>query len=326
MSSVGIVIARMNTPVPRHIAWKHLVDPRLRGDWWAELQLDAKLGGSVTERHPGHADVAESDEGAKSDENAESDETYASEAVGKVDVMVEGHALGFRWRDLTDAYDTEVLITLRSNESGTGITVTETGFGRFMNGSERVATSQQGWIALLTSFVGALSMVDYDPEDVALQAAAAAQPLPASEPEIVSDPEVAAEPEAAAEPVQAEVDATGDAAVATEQPETEQPEIEAEQSEPVSHTSEIEVVPPVAEGEVEDSEAVSAPEELEVEAEKPLAELVAEASIVQPESLRDVLEDGTVEDEALEVEAEPEAVEITIDTGDPDFDELLRGL
>lgn len=294
MSSVGLVIARMNTPVPRHIAWAHLVDPELRRSWWTELQLDATLGGAVSERW--NASEGEG-EGAGAGTNASAD-VSSRDAAGKVDVMVDGHALGFRWRDRSDAYETEVLITLRSNDAGTGITVTETGFGRFLDGRNRAADAQQGWIDLLTEYVDTLSRVQFDPADVARQASLAAQPVPADSAPLES----------------------GSA------------------PEPSSITSEIDVIPPVVEAEVEDEATdepeeleVEAERELaELVAEVAVADTgTLDTETLDTETLQDALDADALVVDALVVEAEPEAVEIEVENEvnpeDPDFDSLIRG-
>lgn len=142
MAVVGPVIARMRAKAPRETAWQYIAHPELRAEWWPDVELDVVFGGAVTERW-----------------TAENGEAASRNAVGTVDVLIEGHALGFRWRDGDDPHETAVLITFRSQGDETDIMVTETGFGVFPDAFERTADAQQSWIDLLTDYVAAIPSV-----------------------------------------------------------------------------------------------------------------------------------------------------------------------
>lgn len=389
MSSVGLVIARMNTAVPREIAWQHLVDSELRGHWWPELELDPRLDGKVAERwSDGDADAG-GGPGATRD------------AVGTVDVLVEGHALGFRWRDRSDQFETEVLITLRSNDGGTGITVTETGFGRFADSHSRVADAQQGWIDLITDYVSVLSSAEYEPvakevagpgimpgvteasdaesaifdDAVVAEGTAVAEPAAVAEPQngetALADLADADEPDADESESESDADESGfdksgldesglgesslddtdsdtDTDSNTGEPDTGESDIEVTDIDepetwvPETITTEIEVVVEAVEGEIVERSSFeelgfegldidgetegTESEDIEVEAEPVLGELVAEVSFVEASIVdSDAVEGYLPNDGELEVEAEPEAVEIEVDPDEPDFDSLIRG-
>ncbi|UOQ56508.1 SRPBCC domain-containing protein [Leucobacter allii] len=120
--------------------WPYLADPERRAEWWAELQLEPGIGGTVAERWS----------------EGDGEESVSRDASGTVDVWVEGHAIGFTWREAGDERDTAVLITLRTQGYQTGLTVTETGFDALPAASERAAASQEGWRVLLRDLVAAI--------------------------------------------------------------------------------------------------------------------------------------------------------------------------
>ncbi|MGW9020975.1 SRPBCC family protein [Leucobacter chromiiresistens] len=140
MIPLGPVVARSRVGVARAAAWTYLVEPDRRAEWWPELQLDARVGGVVAEQWS----------------EGEGDATVSRDASGTVDVWVEGHAVGFTWREAGDERDTAVLITLRTQGVDTGITVTETGFDALPSAGERAAASQEGWQVLLRDLKSAL--------------------------------------------------------------------------------------------------------------------------------------------------------------------------
>ncbi|MCS3429419.1 SRPBCC family protein [Leucobacter aridicollis] len=142
MAVVGPVIARMRAKAPRETAWQYIAHPELRAEWWPDVELDVVFGGAVAERW-----------------TAENGEAASRNAVGTVDVLIEGHALGFRWRDGDDPHETAVLITFRSHGDETDIMVAETGFGVFPDAFERTADAQQSWIDLLTDYVASIPSV-----------------------------------------------------------------------------------------------------------------------------------------------------------------------
>lgn len=129
MIPLGPVVARSRLRAERTAAWTYLADADRRAEWWPELRLVPRVGGEISERW--------------------SEETVSRDASGKIDVWVDGHAIGFTWREAGDLRDTAVLLTLRSQGTETGITVTETGFDALPNGAERAAGSHEGWQVLL---------------------------------------------------------------------------------------------------------------------------------------------------------------------------------
>lgn len=144
MAAVGPVIARMRARASRETAWTYFADPALRRTWWPDAELDVRFGGAVSERWS----------------DGDGPDAANRDAVGTIDVLIAGHALGFRWRDGADEHETAVLITLRSHDTETDIMVTETGFGRFTDAFERTADAQQSWIELLTELTAALRGVE----------------------------------------------------------------------------------------------------------------------------------------------------------------------
>lgn len=144
MAAVGPVIARMRARASRETAWTYFADPALRRTWWPDAELDVRFGGAVSERWS----------------DGDGPDAANRDAVGTIDVLIAGHALGFRWRDGADEHETAVLITLRSHDTETDIMVTETGFGRFADAFERTADAQQSWIELLTELTAALRGVE----------------------------------------------------------------------------------------------------------------------------------------------------------------------
>lgn len=140
MIPLGPVVARSRVGVARAAAWTYLVEPDRRAEWWPELQLEARVGGAVAEQWS----------------EGEGDAAVSRDASGTIDVWVDGHAVGFTWREAGDERDTAVLITLRTQGLDTGITVTETGFDALPAASERAAASQEGWQVLLRDLTSAL--------------------------------------------------------------------------------------------------------------------------------------------------------------------------
>ncbi|MBL3687963.1 SRPBCC domain-containing protein [Leucobacter zeae] len=140
MIPLGPVVARSRVKASRADTWSYLVDSDLRTEWWPELRLEPGVGGAVAEQWS---------EGA-------GDESVSRDASGAVDVWVEGHAIGFTWREAGDDRDTAVLLTLRTQSGGTGITITETGFDALPSPAERAAASQEGWKVLLGDLTAAI--------------------------------------------------------------------------------------------------------------------------------------------------------------------------
>ncbi|WP_427870610.1 SRPBCC family protein [Leucobacter luti] len=133
-------MARSRVNAARAAVWAYLSEEALRGEWWPELRLEPKVGGEVSERWS----------------EGEGDDAVSRDASGTVDVWVDGHAIGFTWRESGDPRDTAVLVTLRSQGYETGITVTETGFDALPSPAERAAASQEGWAVLLRDLTEAV--------------------------------------------------------------------------------------------------------------------------------------------------------------------------
>ncbi|SJN11060.1 hypothetical protein FM113_10860 [Leucobacter sp. 7(1)] len=133
MIPLGPVVARARLQAARSAAWAYLADADRRAEWWPELRLEPQVGGAIAERWT--EDTGET--------------SVSRDASGTVDVWVEGHAIGFTWREAGDLRDTAVLLTLRSQGEETGITVTETGFDGLPESAARAAGSQDGWQVLL---------------------------------------------------------------------------------------------------------------------------------------------------------------------------------
>ncbi|QYM75244.1 SRPBCC domain-containing protein [Leucobacter luti] len=140
MIPLGPVVARSRLRAARTAAWTYLADADRRAEWWPELRLDPRVGGDITERW------SEEIEG----------ELVSRDASGTVDVWVDGHAIGFTWREAGDFRDTAVLLTLRSQGQDTGITITETGFDALPDSADRAAASQDGWQVLLRDLTTAI--------------------------------------------------------------------------------------------------------------------------------------------------------------------------
>ncbi|MGO3146281.1 MAG: SRPBCC family protein [Leucobacter sp.] len=171
-ASNRLVLARKKASVSREIAWIYLIEAEHRLRWWPASEIDPTVGGAVSER------MSESEDGEA--------DAHTGDTVGVIDVCIEGHALGFRWGDSSGGHETEVLVTLRSSDVGTDITVTETGFGRFENAYERIAGAQQRWIELLTDFVDVLATAELpeaaeEAEPEVVETEGAKQEAPAAE-------------------------------------------------------------------------------------------------------------------------------------------------
>lgn len=181
MASVGPVIARMRANAPRETVWEYFANAEMRRGWWPDIELECALGSEVSERWS----------------DGDGPDAARRDAKGAVDVLIAGHALGFRWRDAADAHDTEVLITLRSHDTETGVTITETGFGRFPDAFERSADAQQGWIELLTELVAVLAQIEPAPAPASPAAVPAAaeseQAAPSADEELLETEVPAAE-------------------------------------------------------------------------------------------------------------------------------------
>ncbi|MGO1538794.1 MAG: SRPBCC family protein [Leucobacter sp.] len=173
MVPLGPVVVKTQVNATRITVWAHLVRADLRADWWPELSLDPRFGGVVTECWS----------------EGEGDDLVSRDATGEIDVLIEGHALGFRWKDAGDSRQTAVLVTLRSADQQTAVTVSEMGFDALSDAADRAASSQEGW-RLLLSDLAAVSEASgnvipdppaYEPEP---ELASGPEPDPAPEPEV----------------------------------------------------------------------------------------------------------------------------------------------
>lgn len=221
----------MRAKAARETAWRYFAEVEKLHLWWPDAELAAEFGGAVSERWT----------------DGDGPDAASRNAVGVIDVFIEGHALGFRWRDGNDAHETAVLITLRSQGEETDVMVTETGFGLFADAPERSADAQQSWIELLTSLRDVLAQAE--PASVAA-ASETATVAAAVEPEVESEPEVEAEAEAEVEPEPEPEVETADAESESEpEPEPEpEPEVETAGAEP---EPEVETAAPEPEPEPE---------------------------------------------------------------------------
>ena len=289
MIPLGPVVARSRVGVERAAAWTYLVEQDRRAEWWPELQLDARVGGTVAERWS----------------EGEGDDAVSRDAAGVVDVWVEGHAIGFTWREAGDDRDTAVLVTLRTQGLDTGITVTETGFDALPAAAERAAASQEGWQVLLRDLVTALEQAQsagaFGERDAAPVAAAAVGALEVVAPEIDGELEdgALADTDARAESSDEELELEAEPAVG-DHPELETGPVAVVTDEPTDLDETVQI----------DRDELDRVRGAEVEAE------------VEPEP--------EVEPELeTEVEPEPEAAsEMKAEREDPeepDFDTLIRG-
>lgn len=183
MIPLGPVVARSRMRAARAGVWSYVSDPGRRAEWWPELQLEPRIGGEIAERWS---------EGS-------GDATVSRDASGQVDVWVEGHAIGFTWREAGDLRDTAVLLTLRTQGSETGVTVTETGFDALPAPAERAAASQQGWEVLLAALSKAIDGA-VAAGTIAAGEAPKPEPRPSDEAEEAEEPGAAAEAPGAVEP------------------------------------------------------------------------------------------------------------------------------
>lgn len=303
MIPLGPVVARCKVGAARADVWSYLVDPDRRAEWWPELRLEPGVGGAVSERWT---------------ETTEDDASVSRDASGEVDVWVEGHAVGFTWRDAGDERSTAVLVTLRSQGPRTGVTVTETGFDALPSASERAAASQEGWRVLLGDLAAAVEASGAGPG---------------------ADGDAGAAQGGAARVASA---AGAGAGIGTG---TGTGIGAAEGGGETTFTGELEVVSvEVAEAEVIETEGVDA-EFIEVEADAtPAGELEAgrdpgpeeasagaggeapEASAAEESETPRAEEAETAATEEPAEVAEPAEAAEEAGTGDPDFDELIRGL
>lgn len=306
MIPLGPVVARSRVKAVRPDVWSYLAEPARRAAWWPQLQLETGVGGGIAVHG-----------GAGAGESAEAQSGEAPSVEGTVDVWVEGHALGFTWREAGSERGTAVLMTLRSQGGETGVTITETGFDALAAPADRAAAAQRDWQELLSGLAAAVEQSRAEP--VAGTEAAESETA-GTETAVVDTPgaashDAAGEPEGSAEDPSAETDGA-DAAGA------------------------LEVAPEAVEGEVDDADGSEA-ELVEIDAEPQVGDRLeldtGSVPVAGTEDPQDTTgsdadadsgeftgggaewaaaEHDTVEVQRLE---QPEAPE------DPDFDTLIRG-
>lgn len=272
MIPLGPVVARSRLRAARTAAWAYLSEPERRAEWWPELQLEPNVGGAISERWS---------------ENT-GEMSVSRDASGTVDVWVEGHALGFRWREAGDERETAVLVTLRTQGEETGITVTETGFDALPEAAARAAASQDGWQVLLRDLTTAL--------EAAVAEGRIESPAPAAVAPVAAEEELAAEHPA---PEETAADGADEALVEAEG--TTEAETDAD-----------------AEGDVDtESDVDTEPEDLDdtIRVEPLTPEAAAQIEAEQVETA----------EAAVTEESEPGDGEPAPTTAELDFDALIRG-
>lgn len=308
MIPLGPVVARSRLQAARNAAWTYLADADHRAEWWPELRLDPQVGGAISERWTEETD----------------DSSVSRDASGTVDVWVDGHAIGFTWREAGDLRDTAVLLTLRSQGAETGITVTETGFDALPASAERAAASQDGWQVLLRDLTSAID------EAVAAGRIVAETPAAAVLPEAH---EVA--PEGVSE-VDAQSDANDTVAVPALAAQAASVAGTSGAAEPVEVTEPVEVAESVETGGsvVGEDEELGAANSVEVsDADAPTTVLPK----IQLAASNETPEVGEAAEQPLAVAAEQTTAQATArgthaseqieedEPIEPDFDSLIRG-
>lgn len=299
MIPLGPVVVKTQVSAQRSTVWAFLTRADLRGEWWPELRLDARYGGSVSERWS----------------EGEGDEFVSRDASGEVDVAVDGHALGFRWKDADDARSTAVLITLRSSGDGTAVTVSEMGFDALSDAADRAASSHEGWRVLLAD----LAAVAEASGDELPEAPPEPDPVLEQEPDSEIEPEVVAEtdPSAEQEPEREAGSADEDVTEAEQVQEQElasesDPDVDAEPFD--AEVSDDTVV--VERIQITDSDAAMT-ENADTEA--------ADSEGADPERADAERTDPEHTTSASADRAEHHDSELTDDDAETDFDRLLRG-
>ena len=314
MIPLGPVVARSRLRAERTAAWSYLSEADRRAEWWPELELEPRVGGAISERW-----------------SEESGETSVSrDASGAVDVWVEGHAIGFRWREAGDERDTAVLMTLRTQGMDTGITVTETGFDALPDAAARAAASQDGWQVLLRDLTAALEAAVADGRIAApLAIPEPAEEEPAAEPQAAQEAGDAAAAAGEAEPAgegaadESSVDETGTGESDAEVVDAEVVDaevVEAEESRTEEVDAQAEAEPAEAEADADADEEAN--DTIRIEPLTPEAAAQIEAAVAETEA------EAEPEVEATEPEpepTEPEPAEPEPTTAELDFDALIRG-
>lgn len=130
LSSLDAVRIRRFVPRERDEVWLHLSDPALRGKWWPDSLITVSVGGEV-----------------RASRRSELGNTVSA---GEVDVLVEGHALGFVWTEGGGVRPTSVLMTLSSALRGTEVDIVEVGFAGLESNANRISRAEREWSELLS--------------------------------------------------------------------------------------------------------------------------------------------------------------------------------
>lgn len=129
LSSLDAVRIRRFVPRERAGVWLQLSNQALRGKWWPDSLITVSVGGEV--RASRRAELG------------------TAVFVGEVDVLVEGHALGFVWTETGRPRPTSVLMTLSSALRGTEVDIVEVGFSGVESTANRISRAEQEWTELL---------------------------------------------------------------------------------------------------------------------------------------------------------------------------------
>lgn len=124
--------------VSREALWQRIHDETAREVWWPKCSLNLRDGGAVAatvHRLDGTPCLQE----------------------GAVDVLIDGHAFGFSWRQPEDLDDTSVLFTLTSLLGRTQLSVLEVGFRTMPKYVERLSSASAYWTQCLDSLTESLT-------------------------------------------------------------------------------------------------------------------------------------------------------------------------
>ncbi|MFJ8743852.1 SRPBCC domain-containing protein [Embleya sp. NPDC127516] len=118
---VSVVIA-----APAEAVWHALVDADTRAMWWRYLDLDARVGGRLSERWSGA-------------------DGEARLTTGRVRTLEPCRLLRFTWADDDWAMSTTVTIEPARARPGTQVQVRETSWSRLRDGPSLAAAHRDGW-------------------------------------------------------------------------------------------------------------------------------------------------------------------------------------
>ncbi|MGO1873756.1 MAG: SRPBCC domain-containing protein [Canibacter sp.] len=157
MVPVGPVIARVRVALERAKVWELISTESGREHWLPGFTIGEGLGSDVAF----HSD--------------------AHDLNGTIDVWVTGHVIGWKWARTDEGKDTAPLITLRSQDQNTTVTITETGFDGLDSGADHARQAQENWSARLETLAEYAGTAETDAD-------AEPDPLPAVVSEVEKDP------------------------------------------------------------------------------------------------------------------------------------------